>query len=182
LDRAGQGQWRRRRSSAAALGGFAVGVAAGLPLLHHHSPLWPSLARPALALELAALGGVLAVWLAVGAHTLRYGLIRLAGIAMGVQSAAVRASDLRGVNTTYMTSTFQNAIAGLVQRLRRSEHHRGQGPSLPGAAWLTYALGAVGGAFAEMAWHAGAAAIPLAIVLVVTILACRGRPNPTQEQ
>jgi GPR1/FUN34/yaaH family len=38
--------------------------------------------------------------------TVRYPLIVVAGVAIGAQSAAVRASDVRGVNTTFMTSTL----------------------------------------------------------------------------
>jgi uncharacterized membrane protein YoaK (UPF0700 family) len=97
-------------------------------------------------------------------------LVAISGIAMGAQSAAVRASDVRGVNTTFMTSTLMNAIARLVLRARGIREGRA-GPGLPGAAWLTYAGGAVAGAFAEKAWHAGAVAMPLAFVCAVSATA-----------
>jgi uncharacterized membrane protein YoaK (UPF0700 family) len=94
---------------------------------------------------------------------------------MGAQSAAVRASDVRGVNTTYMTSTLLNAIAGIVQRVRRTRDAEA-GPTLPGAAWLTYAIGALAGAFAVGGWRAGAVAIPLALVAAISATA-RSRPR-----
>jgi uncharacterized membrane protein YoaK (UPF0700 family) len=77
------------------------------------------------------------------------------------------------VNTTYMTSTLLNAIARVITRARGIDTTR-EGPSLPGAAWITYGLGALGGAFAERAWHAGVIAFPLAIVLAVAAIASPG--------
>jgi uncharacterized membrane protein YoaK (UPF0700 family) len=102
-------------------------------------------------------------------HAIRYPLIAIGGVAMGSQSAAVRASDVRGVNTTYMTSTLLNAIAGAVQRVRDTPREGEHGPSLPGAAWLTYGAGALIGGFAVNSWDAGAVAIALASVAVVCL-------------
>ncbi len=153
--------------SAAALAGFCAGAACGVALIRVKGR-WPAVAASALALESAALLALLVLW--AGTSGLRYALIVLSGIAMGAQSAAVRASDVRGVNTTYMTSTLLNAIARGVQRTRRV-HESHEGPSLPGAAWATYAAGALAGAFAETAWHAGAIAVPLAIVGAVSVMA-----------
>jgi uncharacterized membrane protein YoaK (UPF0700 family) len=87
---------------------------------------------------------------------------------MGLQSAAVRASDIRGVNTTYMTSTLLNAIARVVERARRTPAER-DGPALPGAAWVTYGLGALVATVAVPSWQAGILGIPLAIVAAVAL-------------
>jgi uncharacterized membrane protein YoaK (UPF0700 family) len=150
-----------------ALGGFCLGAALGVLVIPARDAPWPGRALVALLLELLALVALLVVWGTAGVHSAGYVLIALSGVAMGIQSAAVRASDIRGVNTTYMTSTLLNAIAGLVQRVRGTpETH--ESPSLPGAAWATYALGAVAGAFAVRSWHAGAVAVPLAIVAAVS--------------
>jgi uncharacterized membrane protein YoaK (UPF0700 family) len=124
-----------------------------------------------LLVEFLALAAWLGLWAAVGLHAIRYGLIALAGVAMGAQSAAVR--DIRGVNTTYMTSTLLNAIARLVQRSRRAPETR-KGAGLPGAAWVTYGLGALAGAFAVLSWGAGAVTIPLAIVGAISVRATLG--------
>jgi uncharacterized membrane protein YoaK (UPF0700 family) len=95
---------------------------------------------------------------------------------MGAQTAAARAAPTGGVNTTYVTGTLTNAIARVVEHarlaLRAPRRAEGpgsdggppQGPALPGGVWTTYAIGAVGGAFGERAWHAGVIGVPLAIV------------------
>jgi uncharacterized membrane protein YoaK (UPF0700 family) len=152
-----------------ALGGFCVGAAAGIAVMRTGRP-WPQAASRAFLLEALMLGALLALWAALGAHRIRYLLIAASGTAMGAQSAAVRASGVRCVNTTFMTSTLLNAIARLVLPVRGTTESRA-GPGLPGAAWLTYAAGAVAGAFAEKAWHAGAVAMPLTLVCAVSAAA-----------
>lgn len=148
--------------AATALGGFCIGTATGVAVVRTNGG-WPRRAAPVLWIEGAALLALLVLWAVLGVQALGYWLIALSGVAMGAQSAAVRSSDIRGVNTTYMTSTLLNAIARPVQRARGIREH-GDGPALPGAAWATYAIGALGGALAEQAWEAGAIAIPLGIV------------------
>jgi uncharacterized membrane protein YoaK (UPF0700 family) len=157
--------------SAMALGGFCLGAAGGVALIRTHGR-WPSVAASAFWMEAASLVALLVIWAAIGAHSLRYVLIACSGIAMGAQSAAVRASDVRGVNTTYMTSTLLNAIARAVLWVRGIEDGAG-GPTLPGAAWATYGAGALGGALAERAWHASVIAIPLAVVCAVGSIGSR---------
>lgn len=164
--------------SALALGGFSAGAAAGVMLLAPHAGPWPSRAGGALLLELLALVALLVLWLAIGVPATRYVLIALAGAAMGLQSAAVRASDVRGVNTTYMTSTLLNAIARLIERARRTPA-RPEGPSLPGAAWVTYGLGALIAALAVPSWQAPIIGIPLAIVATVLVAGRRQRDEVT---
>jgi uncharacterized membrane protein YoaK (UPF0700 family) len=159
--------------SAVALGGFCVGTVCGVALLRRKGQ-WPEIAARALLVEFVALAGLLAAWAAAGVDPVRYPLIVLSGIAMGAQSATVRASDVRGVNTTYMTSTLLNALARLVQRARGIRESR-EGPSLPAAAWAIYAVGALAGAYAERSWHATAVAIPLVVVGAVSVAAIGGR-------
>jgi uncharacterized membrane protein YoaK (UPF0700 family) len=157
--------------AATALAGFCMGAAFGVALTRTEGS-WPRRAAAAFAIEAALLAALLALWAVIGAHSSRYWLIAIAGAAMGAQSAAVRSSDVGGVNTTYMTGTLLNAIARLVLRARAGPQPS-EGPTLPGAAWATYAIGALGGAFAEKAWHSGAVAISLAIVCVVVVAAFR---------
>jgi uncharacterized membrane protein YoaK (UPF0700 family) len=151
-----------------ALGGFCLGAGAGVLLIGARETEWPRRARAALGLELLALVVLLVLWAAVGVHQLRYALIALAGVAMGSQSAAVRASDVRGVNTTYMTSTLLNAIARLVGRLRGTPESS-DAPSLPGAAWVTYGVGALIGAILVDSSHAAAVAVALAVVALIIV-------------
>jgi uncharacterized membrane protein YoaK (UPF0700 family) len=153
----------------AALAGFCLGGAAGVALTQRRGP-WPTRVALTFWLEAAALLALLVAWAVIGVHPVRYWLIGISGIAMGAQSAAVRASDVPGVNTTYMTSTLLNAIARILMRAR-GVHESPQAVALPGATWITYAAGAVVGAFAVRAWHAPVIAFPLAIVLTVALLA-----------
>jgi uncharacterized membrane protein YoaK (UPF0700 family) len=129
-------------------------------------------AAGAFWLEALALALLIVLWASIGVNSIRFVLVVISGVAMGAQSAAVRASDVRGVNTTYMTSTLLNAIARVLLRARGRTEAR-EGPGLPGAAWVTYGIGAIGGAFMEKASGAGAFAVPLAIVAVVAAAALR---------
>jgi uncharacterized membrane protein YoaK (UPF0700 family) len=159
--------------AATALGGFCLGAGAGVWLTRPHGT-WPRVVAGAFWFEASALALLIVLWAALGAPSIRFALIVISGMAMGAQSAGVRASDVRGVNTTYMTSTLLNAIARTLLRKRGRAEAR-EGPSLPGAAWVTYAIGAIGGAFMEKAFGAGAFALPLAIVAVVAVAALRNR-------
>jgi uncharacterized membrane protein YoaK (UPF0700 family) len=159
----------------AALGGFCLGGATGMAIIGAREGNWPGLTWPVFGLEVAALAALLAIWQAAGAGSARYVLVALAGVAMGTQSAAVRISDISGVNTTYMTSTMLNALARIVPGARQ------QAPttSLPALAWVIYALGAVAGAGAGHGWHAPSVAVPLAIVgMVAGLTVWWRRPEP----
>jgi uncharacterized membrane protein YoaK (UPF0700 family) len=154
--------WEAARS-AAALGGFAVGVACATLLMPRHFRRWPRGAARVLALEATILLAMLVWWLAVGVPAVRYWLIVLAGGAMGVQSAAVYNSHVNGVTTTYMTGTYMKAIVRAVYHLRRIPH-TAHPHNLPGAAWVVYVAGALIGALVEHAWHGWAVLIPLCLV------------------
>jgi uncharacterized membrane protein YoaK (UPF0700 family) len=154
-----------------ALGGFCVGVAAGAALTRPGRP-WPHAVVLALWLEAASLALLLVLWAVAGVASTRYVLVAAAGVAMGSQSAAVRASDVRGVNTTFMTSTLMNAIARTVLRLRRLPESD-EGASLPASAWVVYGVAALAGALIEHAWGAVAVTVPLAIVCAIALVAGR---------
>lgn len=161
---AATGSGRDAARAASALAGFCAGVAIGVALVRRDASTWPHSARRALWFELVALAGLLVAWSLHGVGTLRYPLIAISAVAMGTQSASVRAAHPGGVATTYVTGTLTNAIARVIERPRTVG---GSGAALPGGIWLLYAVGAVAGAFAEKAWHAGALAVPAAIVCVV---------------
>jgi uncharacterized membrane protein YoaK (UPF0700 family) len=152
--------------AASALGGFCVGVAIGVLLIGASDRAWPRIAGAAFAFEAAALAALLIAWAAVGADSARLGLIAVSGLAMGTQSAAVRTTRAGGVATTYVTGTLTNAIARATKRLRGIQE-AGGGAGLQGGVWAIYSVGAIGGAVTEKAWHAGAIAVPLAIVCLV---------------
>jgi uncharacterized membrane protein YoaK (UPF0700 family) len=155
--------------AAVALGAYCVGVALGTALLRHTSR-WPRTAVITLSAEGAILALTLACWAAFGkgAH---YGLIAGAAVAMGCQSAAVRASNVGGVSTTYVTGTLTTTVARVVERLRGVAQGAPASPALPGESWVVYACGGLAGAFATLAWHAGSLAIPLGLVLASAVTA-----------
>jgi uncharacterized membrane protein YoaK (UPF0700 family) len=139
--------------SGLSLAGFCIGVALGALLLR---TVRTSGVPAVLTLEVVVLAGLLGGWLAGGS---RYVLIPVAAGAMGLQSAAIASSGAE-VATTYITGTITRGIV------------RARLP-LPGAIWLFYAAAATVGALLQRAWHAGAAAIPLAIVATVTVIVHR---------
>lgn len=154
--------------SAAALGGFAVGVACSTFLMPRHFRRWPEGAAWVLLLEVAILVAILVWWLTVGVPAVRYWLIVLAGGAMGAQSTAVYFSHANGVSTTYMTGTLMKAIVRAVHRLRRAprlSHPR----NLPGAAWVAYIAGALLGAVVERSWSGWSVLIPVCLVSPVAL-------------
>lgn len=159
--------------SAVALGGFALGVAIGAGLIGSDGH-WPRRASSVLWLETGFLALLLGAWSSLGASAGRLWLVAISAVAMGAQSAAVRSSDVRGVNTTYMTSTFLNAVSRLVLRAR-GIREAPSGATLPASAWGIYALGALAGALAEKSWQAPSAAIPLAILVAVSAQALVAR-------
>jgi uncharacterized membrane protein YoaK (UPF0700 family) len=155
--------------SGVALAGFCVGVAVGAALLRAEDSAWPRAAGGTLAVETLGLAVLLLGWALLG-QRVRYGLIAVSAAAMGAQSATVRASHAAGVNTTYVTGTLTNAIARAVARTRKLANTE-QGPSLPGSTWAVYGIGALGGGVAVRVWHAGAIALPLAVVCGISALA-----------
>lgn len=164
----GGGALRAAAALVAYCGGVALGVLVGATV---RRPSWAHASRPALPLELAALAALLVGWLAIGTAPTgaRYGLIAIAAVAMGLQSAVARAAGPSGVATTYMTGTLTNAVGRAVGALRWGGEADEQGSepgrgSLPGAVWAVYALAAAAGAFAQQAWHGSPVIIALALV------------------
>ena len=152
--------------SAVALGGFSIGVILGV-LLVADARRRPANAAGALIGQTIVLAAILATWILIGSppETIRYVLLGAAGVAMGLQSAAVRAAHTDGIATTYITGTLTNALGALTGRIARrsaeaadARHTR----QLAESSWLLYALGALTGAIAETRWHAGALALPTA--------------------
>lgn len=176
---AGQGDWLDALRVAAALAGFTLGVAAGAMLIVRER-LRLSTALMAEAIMLA-LAGV--IWVTSGTTPGRgplYALILLSSVAMGVQSAAIRALEVPGVLTTAITNTMAAATIGLLPGLapNNAETHPVR---LQAAVVATYMIGAGIGGAARFAWGTNAVILPLiAIVLAIWWTAFHGldRPRP----
>ncbi len=162
--------------SASALVGFSIGVSVGTLLITRGESQFPRLARNAFLLETTALVVLLVCWATIGVASARDGLIAVAGLAMGIQSAAVLAAHTGGVATTYVTGTLTTGIARFTNRLRRVSP--AGDARLPGEVWATYAIGAIAGGLTVKWWGAGSIAITLTIVAVACAYAWRRPAGP----
>jgi uncharacterized membrane protein YoaK (UPF0700 family) len=115
----------------AAMAAFGVGVYLGTLIVNskgNGTPgVWPSHATVALGLSLIGHAGFQILWLAVGAHPsteVATWLIALWGVAMGMQSAAVRSLHVEGVFTTAATATFIFLFGDFVTWSRSAEERR----------------------------------------------------------
>ena len=129
-----------------ALGGFVIGVVAGVLVAGHpggERPTWPARVTAALVVELALIAGVTVGWELVGGHPAADAQLLLLGVAataMGVQSAAVRSLADPGLSSTYMTGT----LTGLVSAVAVGEGLGGQRRNLAVIAALVLGAAVAG--------------------------------------
>lgn len=172
--------------SAVAVAGFFAGAALGTLVLGRDRPVvWPRVVTVVFVVEVAALIALIALGFGVGAgargdSAMLYPLIALAAVAMGLQSVAVRALDVSGVTTTYITGTYTSLASGVAKRLRRAADpppprvRPPHGQGLQAVVVVVYVLAAIAGGFAEIHWHLAAYVVPaVAVVCVVAAAAAR---------
>ncbi|MEU1789314.1 YoaK family protein [Streptomyces sparsogenes] len=163
--------------AALALTGYALGALVGGRIVHgpSGSPGRRRPARRALAVEVVVLGALWGLWAAAGGHPgggRRTGLLALAAVAMGGQSALVRAIAPPGVSTTYFTGMLTNLLADLAATGK--------------VRWVTAALlaalvaGAAGGGLLIALAPPAAPALPTGLVAAVWLgsLASAARTGP----
>jgi uncharacterized membrane protein YoaK (UPF0700 family) len=156
--------------SGTALAGYSVGVLVGAPIATRRASggeTWPLSVTVTLVAEFCVLAGFSAGWeLTAGSpgSTARLLLIAALGVAMGIQSAAVR--ELGGMSTTYLTGTLTAVIADLATRDRTPGFARSLGVL---AAVVSGAV--AGGLVAEHApaWLPVVILAPLAAVVIASI-------------
>ena len=206
----GQGDAKAALRATIALAGFVAGALVGAAIVDRdaRSAIWSPAVTFALAVELAVLVALAFAWHLLegrGDWTIdyRYPLIAMAGIAMGIQSAAAHRVGVPGVTTTYVTGTLTNLTARLVAWLRTSRAAaRGDRtskvdpPWLPASVWIGYGAGAMFAGAAHLAWSSGTLAptahqarwpsaalvLPIGLVAAVILIAAivyRHRPVPT---
>lgn len=157
-----------------ALGGFLAGGAAGAWIVyrHPHDHVWPRGVTVALGVECILLAAVAAG----GAAPFRdhaaivAGLVVLAALAMGIQSAAARRLDVSSVSTTFVTGTLTSLVS-LIARHGVTPSASGHGKRLLAGVWAVYVAGAI--AAGVMTLHAPALALlgPVVILLAVVVVA-----------
>jgi len=172
---AATGDWPALSRSATALGAYvlaAVALGAGVP----DKPR-PHHIRAALLVEVGLLLAAAVWWsLLTGRPTgaPQYGLIALAGTAMGMQSVIAARLRLPGVATTYITGTWTGLSMGIGELLRRrGGGGRPDGQTARGLVVVAYPAAAFATAAAYTAWHNIAALIPAASVVLAALI-CRG--------
>ena len=106
--------------AAVAISGYVIGVTAGVRVAGDRSPTgtgdWSTTVNAVLAIEFGLVVVFAVGWeIARGKPTTpsQLALIGIAAAAMGLQSAAVRASTRAAVSTTYLTGTLTDVVATL---------------------------------------------------------------------
>jgi uncharacterized membrane protein YoaK (UPF0700 family) len=179
----GQGELLTALRSLTALAGFILGAAAGTGIARTGPGrgTWTASATRTVLAEAVVLA-VLAVARAIAGPDLgsgwAYVLIGLSGLAMGLQSAAVRHVNVAGASTTYITGTLTILVGSLVER-QRCPTPSPAPPAHPrlgllALLLLVYALAAVSGGFLAAWWPAAAFFLPLVVVALVAMLASGG--------
>lgn len=161
-------------AAAAAVGGYAAGVAAGTAALGGHRRGRRSRSALAVAGELALLVCLSAAWQAYGGRPGRVAadvLLATGGAAMGVQSAVTLATGVRGASTTYLTGTLTDVVRGLTST------RRGAGVSGEAARLGALLCGAVAGALVLRAAPLWAPVLPAVLVAAVLLVAAVRPPD-----
>ena len=156
----------------AAMAAFAVGVFLATLIVgkgKETSGVWPR--RVTIALSVALLGhvGFQILWLAVLGHpstNVANWLLGLWGVAMGMQSAAVRSLHVKGVFTTAATATFIFLIGDFATWSRSAEEMR----RLRGVL-VSLFLGAFAGGLLLAHARICAPALPLGAAAIVVAIA-----------
>ena len=162
----------------AALIGFLLGVVAGAAIVERDdSPtVWPRVVTTSLLLELLLLA---AVWRAAGTDNAIAAtfLLVVLGVAMGMQSVAIRRLRIPGVASTYLTGTLTTLAAGLVRRTLGARSSAPEAPThgtlLLASVWTIYAAGAAATTF--LSPNGGPRSLLLPIVLIAIVLAVADR-------
>lgn len=125
-------------------------------------------------------------------------LIISSGLAMGVQSAAVRRLKLPGIATTYITGTITSLFSGLVHHWRASpddtetaRSDAAAGFAKPAGAkhslvlqaevFCSYTIAALACAALHMYWAWGVAVLPLIAIIAVDVSLARHRGAPRES-
>jgi uncharacterized membrane protein YoaK (UPF0700 family) len=157
-----------------AMAAFSVGVYLGTRIVKPRgrggSGMWPRRVTVTLGLSLLGHAGFLILWLAVGGQPsadVAHVLLGLWGVAMGMQSAAVRSLQVEGVYTTAATATFIFVMGDFVNWRESAEERR----RLWGVL-ISLFLGALAGGLLLVHAHIYAPVLPfVATVLVVATAA-----------
>jgi uncharacterized membrane protein YoaK (UPF0700 family) len=191
---AGQGNGKAAASSLIALAAFVAGVVLGAGIVGEGDVASASIdVRRAVWCETAILAFFAAaclVPLPLPARATVLMLIVSSGLAMGLQSAAVRRLKLPGIATTYITGTITSLFSGLVHHWRPARNDDAadlqssaadfanpvnpkQSLALQAEVFLSYTLSAVACAALHHYWPSGVALVPLIAIIAVDVSMAR---------
>lgn len=165
-----------------ALLAYAAGTLAGALLMQH---LTRRISRGralaiALGVELVPLAGFWARWVMGDLAAAAAVALPLAGVAMGIQSAAVLSLEEPRFATTYLTSTLTRLLASLVEVVRKGRGWSGHDTN----AALRLAALVAGAAVTATLIGAAPALAPLVVVapvLLATFAGLLATPGPTPQ-
>lgn len=180
----GQGDMSGAIRNLSAFGGFVGGLMVGSFLLRDV----PGRRQFVLTLSLQS-AVLLAFVLLWGQHEQagwRYGLIGLAAIAMGMQSAVAHRIGVTGVTTTYFTGTMVNIAFGLVAR-NMPDTPVSRRVAWPVLAFVSYLVGAVMAGWTitgrTLPDHPiGLPALPLAATVILALIMAFAGPAPPRPR
>lgn len=170
----GRGHLLAASHSLCALIGFAVGVVLATAVtssrLGQDEDRRRTL-RLLLPLELIFLVSCAALWSAMSDSVhgpLRYAIIALSALSMGIQAIAARASNSSGINTVVFTTNLVNVLVAITRALTRSQTQANSTvrTTYHAQAFVAYGAGAVLAAFLVPHWYRFAIWIPVAAVLL----------------
>jgi uncharacterized membrane protein YoaK (UPF0700 family) len=188
-----QGQFASGLSSAVSVGGYIIGAAVGELVIvgRGDSAPWLSAVGWTLVAELVPLSCLLSFWHLAGPHPGQgtiMGLVALAAIAIGIQSAAVLRLH-SGPTTTYVTgtlTTFTTETIRWLQLIETAPHLvptrqeldsasllSDDSPWIYGITWLVYAVGAVVSGVLFLRVGEGALVLPIATIVAVILVGTR---------
>ncbi|HEX4224933.1 MAG TPA: YoaK family protein [Pseudonocardiaceae bacterium] len=150
---------------------YLLATAAAARFLHDRVPadtVWTTALTRMLVAEAVVQAVVLALWVVAPIRLL---LIGLCAVAMGAQSATVRAVPGTGLSTTYLTGTLTALVASLATG-RRGSVGRAAGIGV----LVTLVLGAIAESALLRVLPVVAPALPLVVSIAVAICATRLRP------
>jgi uncharacterized membrane protein YoaK (UPF0700 family) len=177
-------------TSATAVVGYALGVAASTVALRGRPAGWRRPTSVLVMVEVALLAGVAVGWLATRGQPGGVAvclMLALAGGAMGIQSGLTLNTGLRGASTTYFTGTLTDVVRGGLGGPRSRDagdgRHtasaRGYRPDRPGLVrLLALFLGALAGGLVLRVAPLWTPVLPLTLVagaMAVAMLGCLRR-------
>lgn len=163
----GQAKLVAASRSMAALLGFVAGGGIASFLLGDERP-GPAASIRVLAIEMVALAGFAAIWLATApafGEPALYAMIVLAAVGMGLQSALARRINLPGITTVVFTSTLTAIVGALVGRIRKRNSLLPAATRRQLAALAIYIVAAVIAGFAVWRRSAVVCVLPFGAVL-----------------